>query len=369
MISTQQFPDATSVDARFMKRALDLATLGYGAVSPNPLVGCVIVSGRSAGAVDAQDGRVIGEGWHQKYGEAHAEVNAINDVLRRYGETDAAPLLAEATAYVTLEPCAHWGKTPPCAELLIRHRLRRVVVGNDDPNPLVAGRGIQTLIEADIEVETGVLREKGCWLNRRFFTAVEKNRPYIVLKWAQSADGFVARPDFGAVPISNALSQQLVHKWRGEEDAILVGTRTALHDNPRLNVRHWPGRDPVRVVIDRQRVLPSTLHVLDGSQPTLFYNLLENREAENLTFVQLDAAGDFLTQLVTDLHHRRIQSVLVEGGTATLEGFLNRNLWDEIRVFRSSDSLGAGIPAPRLAGQLLAREDILGDELLIFVRE
>lgn len=345
-------------DALFMRRALDLATLGHGTVSPNPLVGCVI----------GHEGRVLGEGWHKKYGEAHAEVNAINEVLARYGETDADALLAEATAYVTLEPCAHWGKTPPCADLLIRHGLRRVVICNDDPNPLVAGRGLQKLIEANIEVETGFLREKGRWLNRRFFADLEQKRPYVILKWAESADGFVAGADFKAVQISNALSQQLVHKWRGEEDAILVGTRTAQYDNPRLDVRHWPGKAPVRVVIDRHRVLPPGLHVLDGGQPTLCYNLLEDRQAGRLHFVRLDTDGDFLIQLLTDLHRRRIQSVLVEGGTATLEGFLKKDLWDEIRLFRSANSIGTGIPAPRPAGRLRSRENVLGDNLLLYDR-
>lgn len=185
-------------DEQFMRRALDLAPLGLGAVSPNPLVGCVI----------GFNDKIIGEGWHQRYGEAHAEVNAVNDVLARFGETEAARLLAEATAYVTLEPCAHWGKTPPCADLLIRHRLRRVVVCNDDPNPLVAGQGLEKLREAGIAVQTGLLAAEGRWLNRRFFTNQEKSRPYVVLKWAESADGFIAKPDFGAVHISNALSDR-----------------------------------------------------------------------------------------------------------------------------------------------------------------
>ncbi|MBC7891529.1 MAG: bifunctional diaminohydroxyphosphoribosylaminopyrimidine deaminase/5-amino-6-(5-phosphoribosylamino)uracil reductase RibD [Sphingobacteriaceae bacterium] len=346
-------------DDLFLRRALDLAPLGLGAVSPNPLVGCVVV----------HDEKIIGEGWHKKYGEAHAEVHAINDVLARYGETEASRLLAEATAYVTLEPCAHWGKTPPCADLLIRHRLRRVVFCNDDPNPLVAGQGLQKLRAAGVDVTTGVLAGKGRWLNRRFFTSLEKARPYVTLKWAESADGFIAKPNFEAVPISNALSRRIVHKMRGEEDAILVGTRTALHDNPLLNVRDWPGRNPIRVVIDRDRTLPANLHLFDGTQATLCYNLLENRETEGTTFIQLDATTGFLPQLLADLHRRRIQSLLVEGGTATLEGFLTAGLWDEIRLFRSPNSLGEGILAPRPAGRLRNREHLLGDEYAVFVNE
>jgi diaminohydroxyphosphoribosylaminopyrimidine deaminase/5-amino-6-(5-phosphoribosylamino)uracil reductase len=345
-------------DEVFLRRALDLAPLGLGAVSPNPLVGCVIAHGET----------IIGEGWHKKYGEAHAEVVAVNDVLTRFGETDAARLLADATAYVTLEPCAHWGKTPPCADLLIRHRLRRVVVCNDDPNPLVAGLGLRKLRAAGIGVQTGLLAAEGRWLNRRFFTNIEKKRPYVVLKWAESADGFMAKPDFGAVQISNALSRQLVHKWRGEEDAILVGTRTARYDNPQLSVREWLGRNPVRVVIDRPLTLPPTLRLFDGSQPTICYNTLHDREAENLAFVRLDPAGAFLPQLLTDLLARRIGSVLVEGGAATLEGVLQSGLWDEIRLFRSPHSLGGGIAAPRPRGRLVSRENLLGDDLLLFLR-
>jgi len=349
-------------DEQFMRRALDLAPLGLGAVSPNPLVGCVI----------GFNDKIIGEGWHQRYGEAHAEVNAVNDVLARFGETEAARLLAEATAYVTLEPCAHWGKTPPCADLLIRHRLRRVVVCNDDPNPLVAGQGLEKLREAGIAVQTGLLAAEGRWLNRRFFTNQEKSRPYVVLKWAESADGFIAKPDFGAVHISNALSRQLVHKWRGEEDAILVGTRTARYDNPQLTAREWPGLDgpgsqnPVRVVIDRLVTLPPALRLFDGTAPTICYTTTEARATEGATFVRLDPEDEFLPRLLADLHHRRVGSVLVEGGAATLEGFLESGLWDEIRLFRSPSSLGMGIAAPRPRGRLLSRETLLGDEWMVF---
>lgn len=350
-------------DEQLMRRALDLAPLGLGAVSPNPLVGCVVVF----------EDKIIGEGWHQRYSQAHAEVNAVNEVLARFGETEAARLLAEATAYVTLEPCSHWGKTPPCADLLVRHRLRRVVVCNDDPNPLVAGQGLQKLREAGMEVETGLLADEGRWLNRRFFTNIEKKRPYVVLKWAESADGFIAKPDFGAVQISNSLSRQLVHKWRREEDAILVGTRTARYDNPQLTAREWPGpdgpgsRNPVRVVIDRLVTLPPTLRLFDGTTPTLCYTTTETPEIEGATFVCLDPEGEFLPQLLADLHRRRLGSVLVEGGAATLKSFLESGLWDEIRLFRSPVSLGMGIAAPRPKGRLVSREDVVGDEFLFFV--
>nr|MCU0325664.1 bifunctional diaminohydroxyphosphoribosylaminopyrimidine deaminase/5-amino-6-(5-phosphoribosylamino)uracil reductase RibD [Spirosomataceae bacterium] len=206
-----------SDDSVFMQRALELASLGRGSVSPNPMVGCVIV----------HNGLIVGEGWHQRYGEAHAEVNAVNSVKDK-------SILSESTAYVTLEPCSHFGKTPPCADLLIKHHLKKVVVCNDDPFPLVAGKGIKKLRDAGIEVETGLLAEEGRRLNRRFFTMVEKQRPYVILKWAETADGFIAKENFEAVRISNDFSQMYSHKWRSEEDAIMVGTNTAHFDNPSL---------------------------------------------------------------------------------------------------------------------------------------
>uniref|UniRef100_UPI003592F691 bifunctional diaminohydroxyphosphoribosylaminopyrimidine deaminase/5-amino-6-(5-phosphoribosylamino)uracil reductase RibD n=1 Tax=Persicitalea sp. TaxID=3100273 RepID=UPI003592F691 len=222
---------------QYMQRALQLAEYGRGYVSPNPMVGCVLVA----------DGRVIGEGWHRNYGGPHAEVQAVRDAEKR-GNAD---LLKSATAYVTLEPCSHFGKTPPCANLLINKKIKKVVVANHDPNPLVAGRGLTLLKNAGIEVESGILAEEGQELNRRFFTFFCKKRPYIILKWAETADGFIGAAGGKPIAISNGYSSQRVHRWRSEEDAILVGRNTAFNDNPRLNVRHWPGQNPVRVVLDR----------------------------------------------------------------------------------------------------------------------
>jgi diaminohydroxyphosphoribosylaminopyrimidine deaminase / 5-amino-6-(5-phosphoribosylamino)uracil reductase len=329
----------------FMQRALELALLGVGQVSPNPRVGCVIV----------HDGKVIGEGWHQKFGEAHAEVNAINSVQEK-------SLLKESTVYVNLEPCSHFGKTPPCADLLIQYHVKKVVIANVDTNPLVGGEGIKKLREADIEVVTGVLEKEGRELNKRFFTFVEKQRPYIILKWAQTTDGFVAQSNYESKWISNEYSRQLVHRWRSEEDAVLVGTRTAAHDNPTLTVRDWTGRNPIRVVIDRFLRLSERLNLFDRTQKTICYNLLKHEEHPNLLLMRLDER-DFLNHLVADLYKQRIQSVILEGGAQTLQLFIEAGLWDEARIVTSIRSFGEGIPAPTISGKIKLEQDIFGDKL------
>lgn len=313
-----------------MLRALHLAEIGRGSVSPNPMVGCVIV----------HNDVIIGEGWHKKYGDWHAEVNAVNSVKDK-------TLLAEATAYVTLEPCSHFGKTPPCADLLVKHYLKKVVICNYDPFPLVAGKGIQKLLDAAIEVVTGVLEEKGRQLNARFFTVVEKKRPYIILKWAETTDGFIAGENFEQIKISNLLSHKLSHKWRSEEDAIMVGTNTALHDNPRLNVREWTGRNPVRIVIDRNNRLPKNLHLFDDSVKTLILS-------DPFTW--------------EEYQKEKIQSIIIEGGTQLLKSFIEADLFDEIRVFRGSKQLKKGILAPVLPKNIteISRQNLLGDELIIY---
>ncbi len=336
-----------------MLRALELATLGRGHVSPNPMVGCVIVHDASQ--------RIIGEGWHQRYGEAHAERNAILSV-----RPEDEHLLPESTAYVTLEPCSHYGKQPPCADLLIEKRVRRVVCCNDDPNPLVSGQGFKKLRAAGIEVETGVLVEQGRALNARFFTFFEKQRPYIILKWAETSDGYLAGEGGQPVQISGPLSQRLVHRWRSEEDAIMVGTNTARTDNPRLNVRLVPGRNPVRIVIDKQLQLSAHLNLFDGSQPTLGYNFIKTETVGQTSYIQLSSDKPFLPQLIEDLYEHRLQSVLVEGGTTLLQSFLDAGLWDEMRVFRSPLMLSGGVKAPRVGGQLMSREQVGEDELTIY---
>ncbi len=335
-----------------MRRALDLALLGAGRVSPNPMVGCVIV----------HEGRVIGEGWHREYGGPHAEVHAINSVEKR-------DLLKESTVYVTLEPCAHYGKTPPCAVLLAGHHVKRVVICNNDPNPLVAGKGIAIMKQAGITVEQGLLEEAGRELNRRFFTFFEKKRPYVILKWAETTDGYIARENYDSKWISNDISRMLVHKWRAEEDAILVGKNTARYDDPSLNVRDWTGRDPLRVVVDRNLELPKSLKLFDGSIPTVCYNLRKKEKTGVVEYIQC-SDGHFIGDVLDDLYQRKIQSVMVEGGSGILKVFLEDGLWDEIRRFRSEKTFGRGIAGPALKdAELIGRTEQTGDELTVYRRK
>ena len=328
----------------FMQRALDLAERGKGAVRPNPLVGCVLV----------HEGKIIGEGYHEQYGGPHAEVNAIASV------TDPK-LLADATAYVSLEPCSHWGKTPPCANLLVEKGIKSVVVATLDPNPLVSGKGVKLLEEAGISVQVGLLEREARWQNRRFFCQQEKHRPYLILKWAQTQDGFIARENFDSKWISSSQSRQLVHQWRAAEQAILVGKNTALHDNPRLNVRDWTGSDPIRVVLDSKLELPADLHLFDQQIPTLCYNLLKSEKLTNLEWVQLPQLS--LEALMADLHARQIQSVLIEGGSQTIHQFLAAGLWDESRVFTAPIQFERGISAPKLT-QAPAESYAIGEDQL-----
>ncbi len=327
-----------------MRRALELAALGRGSVSPNPMVGCVVV----------HNDRIIGEGWHKQYGHNHAERNAIQNIA-----PFAVPLLPESTIYVTLEPCAHFGKQPPCADLLVEKCLKKVVICNLDPNPLVGGKGLKKLQEAGIEVVMGVLANEGLELNRRFFTSIIKKRPYIILKWAETADGFIGSTDGSPLTISNALSHTLSHRWRSEEDAIMVGTKTALADNPKLNVRNWSGRNPVRIVIDQHRRLPQFLNLFDNSQPTICYS------SENIIFDE-----SFLQNILADLQTRNIQSVLVEGGAQLLQTFINQQLWDEIRIFKSPKIIENGISAPTFPtnAQLKSIEHLQEDRFLVYSR-
>ena len=334
-----------------MRRALDLAHLGTGYARPNPLVGCVVT----------HQNRIVGEGWHRQYGGPHAEVNALAAVA------DPA-LLKQSRVYVTLEPCAHHGQTPPCADLLIEQGVPEVVICNDDPFPLVAGRGLEKLRAAGVRVETGLLAPEGRWLNRRFFTFHEKKRPYLVLKWAETADGFLAGRYYQSIKISCPQANLLTHQWRAEEQAILVGTRTALHDNPRLSVRDWPGPQPIRAVIDKNLSLPPTHHLLDGSQPTIIYTYRQPRHTANLDHVSLSEADDLIPQVLADLYQRQVQSVLVEGGPTVLNALLQAGLWDEVRVFRAPGKLGQGIAAPRLGfSGLRERMNVGTDELFWYV--
>lgn len=337
-------------DELYMRRALELATLGMAATRPNPLVGCVVV----------YKNKIIGEGWHQQYGGPHAEVNALNSV------TDKS-LLPESNVYVTLEPCSHYGKTPPCADFLLAHGVRSIFVCNTDPNPLVAGRGIRKLLDTGCEVHVGLLEDEGRELNKLFFTFHRHQRPYIVLKWAETADGYIARSNLEPVAISGNLARKLVHKWRTEEQAIMVGTRTAWADNPRLNAREWTGTQPVRIVIDKDLRLPPNLHLFDKSQPTLVYNYERQEHQPNLEYIKVTPAANLITQILPDLYRRNLQSVLIEGGTILLKYFLEAGIWDEVRVLRSAQVLNAGLKAPAqpLAG-LTAVTRVGEDELFLY---
>lgn len=339
-----------SLDENFMQRALDLAVLGLGQVSPNPMVGCVIV----------HKGLIIGEGWHQEYGEPHAEVNAISKV-------DNKDLLEQSTVYVNLEPCSHFGKTPPCVDLLCASKVKRVVIGCKDPNPEVAGNGIRKLRKQGIEVLTGVLKQRSEELNRRFFTNHNKKRPYIILKWAQTNDGFIAREDHSSKWISSEESRKLVHKWRAEEDSILVGRRTVEVDNPQLSVRDWDGENPLRIVLDPGIKLGKDRYVMDGSIKTLIYNNKEDSESGNLSYVKIVDGEDIIQGIIKDLAKREIGSVLVEGGAHTLQSFIDLGIWDEARVFKSPGIFNRGLTAPELKAEVSSSTSI-GEDLLEFYK-
>lgn len=311
-------------DIKFMRRCLQLARCGEAGAPPNPMVGAVIVC----------DSRIIGEGYHRRCGGPHAEVNAINSVKEK-------DLLSRSTIYVSLEPCAHYGKTPPCADLIIETGIRRVVIGCTDPFAKVNGLGIKKLQEAGCEVQVGVLEQECRELNRRFFTFHEKHRPWIILKWAQSNDGFIGKDE--RVILSNALTQILVHRLRARSGAILVGTNTALMDNPTLTTRLWPGPNPLRLTIDRNGILPLTLHLKDNSTPTVIYS------------------HESIEEILADLYARGIQSLLVEGGAKLLQSFIDKGLWDEARIETAPLCLGQGTKAPTLKDeQLKSKQNIDG---------
>ena len=337
-----------------MQRCIELARLGAGSVSPNPMVGCVIVCGNE----------IVGEGFHRKYGEAHAEVNAVNSV--------ATPeLLKESTLYVSLETGAHHGRTPPCTGLIIEKQIPRVVIGAADSSPEVAGRGIKKLKEAGIEVVSGVLGQECRELNKRFFTFHEKKRPYIILKWAQTSDGFIdiAREssDYGEPNwITGDLALRLVHKIRAEEDAIIVGTNTALKDNPSLSVRNWAGESSLRIVIDKELKLPETLKFFDGTQKTLILNALKTEKEDLTEWFKLDFSKDILPQILSELFSRKILSLIVEGGRQLLESFIRDGLWDEAHVFSGNKFFFSGIEAPKIQGVQTACELLDYDRLFIF---
>lgn len=328
----------------FMARALELAKLGVGLVSPNPLVGCVIV----------HEGKIVGEGWHKKYGENHAEVNTIKSVKDQ-------SILNQCDLYVNLEPCNHHGKTPPCADLIIEKKIKRVVISNLDSNKKVRGNGAKRLKDSGIEVISGVLERQGKELNRFFFTATQKNRPYIILKWAETTDGFIARENFDSKWISNIYSRQFVHKLRSEIDAILVGRKTAVLDNPELTTRHWSGGSPIRVVLDRTLKLNDSLRLFDTNHPTLVFNNLRDSDKNNVSFIKLNE-HNFMEELLQNLVQKKCNSLLVEGGSSTLDGFINANLWDEINLIKSRQKFGSGIKSPKLTANQTIKDGFIFDD-------
>ena len=339
---------------KYIKRCLELAELAAGKVSPNPMVGAVIV----------HEGRIIGEGCHKRFGEAHAEVNAVHEVLSKYENGEA--LLKASTMYVSLEPCAHFGKTPPCSDLIIHYQIPNVVVGCRDPFDKVDGKGIDILRDKGIHVIEGVLKDKCENLNKRFFTRVKKQRPYIILKWAQTADGYFAPANGSQNWITSPLSKILVHKWRSEEDAVLVGKNTALIDNPRLNVREWNGRNPKRIVIDRNLELPATLNLFDHSVDTFVFNAVKTITEEKIKYLQIEDFDHYLPQLIAyQLYIMDIQSLIVEGGVKTLELFLKAGLWDEARIFTGPQNWGEGIAAPILSQTPDEKYNVGPDELKV----
>jgi diaminohydroxyphosphoribosylaminopyrimidine deaminase / 5-amino-6-(5-phosphoribosylamino)uracil reductase len=326
---------------KYIKRCLELAKNGLPAAMPNPSVGAVIV----------YNDTIIGEGYTSAYGGAHAEVNAINAVKDK-------SLLSKSTIYVSLEPCSHFGKTPPCCDLILKHEIPNIVVGILDTNIKVAGNGIKKLIEAGRNVTVGVLERECYESNKRFFTFHEKKRPYIILKWAESQDGFIApleKKEQKPVWITNKYSRQLVHKWRSEEQAILVGTQTVIDDNPKLDVRDWSGNNPVRIVLDQMNRIPKESLIFDNCAKTILIS------RDNINFNQ-----NIAVEIANFIFKENIQSVIIEGGRQTLQTFINADLWDEARVFRGPNFLVNGTKAPILKSKWKTKKSILDDELLIY---
>lgn len=342
-------------DEFYMQRCLDLAENALGKTYPNPIVGCVIV----------HEGKIIGEGWHKKAGDAHAEVNAINSVKDK-------TLLSASTLYVSLEPCVHYGKTPPCSELIIKHKIPHVVVGCKDLYSKVSGKGIQSMRESGINVDVGVLEDQCIESHKRFFTFHNKKRPYIILKWAETKDGFIdlirINNQKGINWISTENSKILVHKWRAEEDAILVGRKTVENDNPELTVRKYKGINPIRIVIDPDLKLNSDYKIFNKSSKTIILNKKENKELENVIFLNV-GNKDMIESLMKYLHELKIISLIVEGGKKTIESFLDSNFWDEARVIQGDKKFKKGIKAPDLNRKYSIVENLGKDRIYTYFND
>ena len=330
------------IHEKYIKRCIQLAKNGLPAAMPNPSVGAVIVF----------ENTIIGEGYTSAYGGNHAEVNAILSVKNK-------ELLSKSTIYVSLEPCSHFGKTPPCSDLIINYKIPNVVIGTVDSNSKVAGQGIKKLMEAGAHVTVGILEDECRASNKRFFTFHEKKRPYIILKWAESEDGFIApssKKEQKPVWITNKYSRQLVHKWRSEEAAILVGTQTVVVDNPKLDVRDWAGKNPTRIVLDKNNRIPKESYIFDNRQKTVLISDSILNFSENVA-----------PQVVHFLFENNLQSVIIEGGRQTLQTFIDANLWDEARVFRGTTLFSSGTKAPIITGKIVPKNTIERDELLIYL--
>lgn len=340
-----------TTDEQYMARCLQLAMLGNGYVAPNPMVGAIIV----------HDEKIIAEGYHKHYGEPHAEVNAVNAI-------NDPSILSECTIYVTLEPCAHHGKTPPCADLLVRHQLKKVVIGTTDSHDKVEGKGVQRLKNAGIEVVLGVLEEECREINRHFFTFHEKKRPYILLKWAQTPNGLIDNSEGknGEISwISSPEMQTCVHQWRHEHQGILVGKNTVIEDNPSLTVRRVKGTNPIRIVLDSQLELDNRFAILNDGEPTIILNQQKSAEEGALTYIETDTSD--VHQVASTLFDLGIQSVLIEGGRKTLQSFIDANLWDEAKVIIGTNDFENGTKAPTLEGAPISEEKHFADRILTYI--
>ncbi len=339
---------------KYMKRCFELAEKGAYQTAPNPRVGCVIVHKNA----------IIGEGYHEFYGGPHAEVNAIQSVRNQ-------ALLQESTLYVNLEPCAHYGKTPPCSDLILSHQIPHVVIANQDPFKHVNGRGIDRLRKAGVQVELRCLEEEGRKLNKRFFTFHEKKRPYLILKWAQTSNALLSRhgddPEIADNWITSPASKQLVHLWRAEESAILVGKNTVLVDNPQLNCREVDGTSPLRVVIDQKLEISSKANIFNRDANTLIFNAMRTAQSENLEWVKIDFSNNILPQILTELHRRDKMSLIIEGGAETLSQFISQNLWNEARIFTGKKSFADGISAPKLESKITFTKHLSGDRIDFYI--
>ncbi|MFK5972747.1 MAG: bifunctional diaminohydroxyphosphoribosylaminopyrimidine deaminase/5-amino-6-(5-phosphoribosylamino)uracil reductase RibD [Flavobacteriaceae bacterium] len=344
-------------DEKYILRCIQLAKNGLGTTFPNPMVGCVLV----------HNNKIIGEGYTSAYGGAHAEVNAINSVTNK-------SLLENTTLYVTLEPCSHYGKTPPCADLILKYKIPRIVIGTMDPNEKVSGRGIKKLRAEGCEVLVGVCEQESKNHHKRFLRFHQQKRPYIILKWAQTSDGFIA-PDKGLRSndpkpywITNKNSRQLVHKWRSEEQAILVGTNTILEDNPKLDVRKWLGSSPTRMVLDKNLKIDANYHILDTSIKTIVFTEIKDRSkyTKGVIYEVVDFSNELLQRLCEIGYKHSILSILIEGGSKTIQSFIEKNLWDEARVFTGTSQFGNGLKAPRLSAKQVSSLQIGTDTLNIY---